>query len=173
MMSRIDSDIEKFLSVAIFKMAATIPHKFKIVNLFLKRRIAICIFLIWTLIKWSEQYIIRCRQQILWFESHQKSLKQLSTHYCLFQCMHFLSVLHLQYQHILLTRVLRRNFKNWTISGTCTNNGSKIKLSTSRGHITFAWIWGLHLHGEKALQLPVKYTWEFLFFLHLRGLPVI
>jgi hypothetical protein len=26
---------------------------------------------------------------------------------------------------------------------TCTNNGSKIKLSTNRGRITFAWIWGL------------------------------
>jgi hypothetical protein len=25
----------------------------------------------------------------------------------------------------------------------CTNNGSKIKLSTNRGHITFPWIWGL------------------------------
>ena len=29
------------------------------------------------------------------------------------------------------------------ISGACTNNGSKIKLSTNRGHITFPWIWGL------------------------------
>ena len=32
MMSRIDSDIEQFLPVDIFKMAATIPHKFNIVR---------------------------------------------------------------------------------------------------------------------------------------------
>ena len=32
MMSRIDSDIEKFLPVAIFKMATTIPQKFNIVR---------------------------------------------------------------------------------------------------------------------------------------------
>ena len=32
MMSRIDSDIEKFLQVAIFKMAATLQHKFNIVR---------------------------------------------------------------------------------------------------------------------------------------------
>ena len=81
----------------------------------------------------------------------------------LFVSVYFLSVPHLQYQHILLTRVLRRNFKKWTISGTCTNNGSKIELGTNRGRITFAWIWGLHLHGERALQLPVKYDWEFFF----------
>ena len=34
----------------------------------------------------------------------------------------------------------------------------KIKIST-----TFAWIWGLTgitLHGERALQLPVKCTWD-------------
>ena len=83
----------------------------------------------------------------------------------LFVSVYFLSVPHLQYQHILLTRVLRRNFKKWTISGTCTNNGSKIKLSTNRGRITFAWIWELHLHGERALQLPVKYTWEFFLYI--------
>jgi hypothetical protein len=35
------------------------------------------------------------------------------------------------------------NFKKTMISGACTNNGSKIKLSTNRGHITFPWIWGL------------------------------
>ena len=28
---------------------------------------------------------IRCTQQFLYFESHKKSLKQLCTHYCLFQ----------------------------------------------------------------------------------------
>ena len=35
------------------------------------------------------------------------------------------------------------NFKKTMISGACTNNGSNIKLSTNRGHITFPWIWGL------------------------------
>ena len=108
---------------------------------------------------------IKCTQQFLYFESHKKSLKQPCTHYCLFQCTFYqfriynINILFC----ISLTRVLWRNFKKWTISGTCTNNGSKIKLSTNRGRITFAWIWGLHLHGERALQLPVKYDWEFFF----------
>ena len=75
--------------------------------------------------------------QFLYFESHKKIIK--TAMYTLL----FVSVPHLQYQHILLTRVLRRNFKKRTISGTCTNNGSKIKLSTNRGCITFAWIWVL------------------------------
>jgi hypothetical protein len=39
--------------------------------------------------------------------------------------------------------VPRWNFKKTMISGACTNNGWKIKLSTNRGHITFPWIWGL------------------------------
>ena len=81
---------------------------------------------------------IRCTQQFLYFKSHIKSLKQLHIIVCF-----SVSVPHLQYQHILLTRVFRRNFKKWTISGTCINNVSKIKLSINRGHITFQWIWGL------------------------------
>ena len=88
---------------------------------------------------------IKCTQQFLYFESHKKSLKQPCTHYCLFQCTFYqfriynINILFC----ISLTRVLRRNFKKWTISGTCTNNGSKIKLSTNTGRITFAWIWRL------------------------------
>jgi hypothetical protein len=35
------------------------------------------------------------------------------------------------------------------ISGACTNNGSKIKLSTNRGRITFPWIWGLTGNGRQ------------------------
>ena len=63
----------------------------------------------------------------------------------MFVSVYFLSVLHLQYQHILLTSVCypRWNFKKTRISGACTNNGSKIKLSTNREHITFPCIWGL------------------------------
>jgi hypothetical protein len=35
----------------------------------------------------------------------------------------------------------------------------KNKVKQNRGHITFPWIWGLTLlHGERALQLPVKYA---------------
>ena len=60
----------------------------------------------------------------------------------MFVSVYFLSVLHLQYQHIFINEGTW-NFKKWTISGTCTNNGSKIKLSTNREHITFPWIWGL------------------------------
>ena len=85
---------------------------------------------------------IRCTQQFLYFESHIKSLKQLCTHYCLFQCTFYQFCIY-NINIFLLTRVLRRNFKKWTISGTCTSNGSKIKLSTNRGRITFVWIWGL------------------------------
>ena len=106
----------------------------------MKRRIAICIFLIWTLIKWSEQYILDARNN---FYISRAIKNHWNSYTLLFVSVYFLSVPHLQYQHILLTRVLRRNFKKWTISGTCTNNGSKIKLSTNRGRITFAWIWGL------------------------------
>jgi hypothetical protein len=118
---------------------------------------------------------IRCMQQFLYFESHKKIIKTA----LLFVSVYFLSVPHLQYQHILLTRVLRRNFKKWTISGTCTNNGSKIKLSTNRGRITFAWIWGLTcitFARRKGITIARKiYLRVFLlcFFLHLRGLPVI
>ena len=109
----------------------------------MKRRIAICIFLIWTLIKCSEQYILDARNNFYISRAIKKIIKS-AMYTLLFVSVYFLSVPHLQYQDILLTRVLRRrNFKKWTISGICTNNGSKIKLSTNRGHITFTWIWGL------------------------------
>ena len=45
---------------------------------------------------------IRCMQHFLYFESHTKSL---NCYTLLFVSVHFLSVLHLQYQHILLTGV--------------------------------------------------------------------
>ena len=81
---------------------------------------------------------IRCTQQFLYFESHKKSLKQLCTHYCLFQfCIYNLST------YFINKCVPRRNFQKRTISDTCTNNSSKIKLSTHRGRITFAQIWRL------------------------------
>jgi hypothetical protein len=51
--------------------------------------------------------------------------------------------------------VPRLNFKKTMISGACTNNGSKIKLSTNKEHITFPWIWGLtgyHFCTEKELN---------------------
>ena len=102
---------------------------------------------------------IRCTQQFLYFESHKKSLKQLCTHYCLFQFTFY------QY------------FKKWTISGTCTNNGSKIKLSRNRGRITFAWIWGLTgitFARRKGITIACKiYLQEFFFYIHLPRLPVI
>ena len=148
-------------------------RKSLIVNLFLKRRIAICIFLIWTLIKWSEQYILDALNNFYISRGIKKSLKQYTL---LFVSVYFLSVPHLQYQHILLKRVLKRNFKKWTISGTCTNNGSKIKLSTNRGHITFAWIWGLTgitFARRKGITIAYKIYLRDFFKLHLRGLPVI
>jgi hypothetical protein len=93
----------------------------------------------------------------------------------LFVSVYFLSVLHLQYQHILLTSVPGRNFKKRTVSGTCPNNGSKIKLSTHRGRITFAWIWRLTditFARKKSITIARK-MYPRLLFLHLRGLSVI
>ena len=88
----------------------------------------------------------------------------------LFVSVYFLSVLHLQYQHIWLTMVLRRNFKKWTISGTCINNGSKIKLSTNRGRITFAWIWGLTgitFARRKGITIARKIYLQEFFFIYI------
>jgi hypothetical protein len=66
-----------------------------------------------------------------------------ATYYCLFQCTFYQFRIYNIYI-FLLTRLPRRNFKKRAIyMGTCTSNGSKIKLSTNRGRITFAWIWGL------------------------------
>ena len=96
---------------------------------------------------------MRCTQQFLYFESYK--IIKTAAHYCLFQCT--LSVPHLQYQHILLTRVLGRNFKKRTISSTCTNNGSKIKLSTHRGRITFAWrLTGITFARRKSITIARK-----------------
>jgi len=83
---------------------------------------------------------IRCTQQFLYFESHKKSLKQL--HIIVWFSMLPISSAFTKSTYSI-NEVPRRNFKKRTKSGTCTNNGSKIKLSTNRGHITFAWIWGL------------------------------
>ena len=94
----------------------------------MKRRIAICIFLIWTLIKWSEQYILDARNNFYISRAIKKIIKTAMYTNLLFVSVYFLSVQHLQYQHILLTRVHRRNFKKRTISGTCTNNGPKNKV---------------------------------------------
>ena len=98
-----------------------------------------------------------------------KKISKTAMYTFLFVSVYFLSVQHLQYQHILLTRVLRRNFKKWTISSTCTNNVSKIKLSTNRGLITFAWIWGLTgitFARRKGITIAGKiYLRVFVFFL--------
>ena len=84
---------------------------------------------------------IRCRQHFLYFETHIKSLKQLRIIIC-FGVLSISSAFTM-YQHILSTRLPRRNLKKRRKQGTCTNNGSKLKLCTNRGRITFAWIWGL------------------------------
>ena len=85
---------------------------------------------------------IRCTQHFLYLESHKKSLKQLHIIVC-FSVLSIRSAFTI-YQHILLTNVyLEEISRKRTISGTCTNNGSKIMLSTHSGRITFAWIWRL------------------------------
>jgi hypothetical protein len=65
-------DIEKFLPVAIFKMATTIPHKFNIVRyqrpefIPLHRKIScwICAVLWWPFWKWRPVEIFQCRESI-------------------------------------------------------------------------------------------------------------
>jgi hypothetical protein len=47
---------------------------------------------------------IRCTQQFLYFESHKKIIKTAMYTNLLCVSVYFLSVQHLQYQHILLTR---------------------------------------------------------------------
>jgi hypothetical protein len=52
------------------------------------------------------------------------------------------------------------------ISGACTNNGSKIKLSTNRGHITFPCIWvltGITFARKKSITIARKIYLRFLF----------
>ena len=88
---------------------------------------------------------IRCTQHFLYFESHNNSLKQL--HIIGF----FFSVLSISSAFTISTYFInecipRRNLKKTMMSGACTNNGSKIKLSTNRGRITFPWIWGLNFY---------------------------
>jgi hypothetical protein len=69
--------------------------------------------------------------------------------------------------------VPRWNFKKTNILGACTNNGSKIKFSTNRGHIKFPWIWGLtgiiFSARKKSISIARK-IYPRLFFLHLCGI---
>ena len=109
---------------------------------------------------------IRCTQQFLYFESHKKSLKQLCTHYCLFQCTFYLP--HLQYQHILLTRKKFQEmndigymYKQWL------NNIFKHK---QRVHYICVYL-GINRYStctEKEHYNCLKYTWEFVFFTFVR-----
>jgi hypothetical protein len=75
--------------------------------------------------------------------------------------------------------VPRLNFKKTMISGACTNNASKTKLSTNKEHITFPWIWGLtgyHFCTEKELNkiylrlfftfARITYYLEYIWFTH-------
>jgi hypothetical protein len=117
---------------------------------------------------------IRCTQHFLYLESHKKSLKQLHIIVC-FTVLSIRSAFTI-YQHILLTNVyLEEISRKRTISGTCTNNGSKIMLSTHSGRITFAWIWRLTditFARRKSITIARK-MYLILFFFHLRGLSVI
>ena len=53
--------------------------------------------------------------------------------------MYFLSVPHLQYQHIFINEGTWKKFQEKNESGTCTNNGSKNKVKHKQG--------ALHLRG--------------------------
>ena len=92
-------------------------------------------FLIWTLIKWSEQYILDARY-IFYISSHKKSLKQLHVIVC------FSSAFTI-YQHILLTNVYLEEISRKELYRVHVQTIVQKKLSTHRGRITFAWIWRL------------------------------
>jgi hypothetical protein len=130
----------------------------------LKRRIVIRIFSIWTLIKWSEQYILDARNIFLYFECHTKSLKQL---------------------HIIVCFCVLSVSSSFTISTYFINEGTwkKFQEKNNIGYMYKQWfknkvkhtqrahyicvdleINGYYfLHGERALELPVKCTWDFFF----------
>ena len=115
---------------------------------------------------------IRCTQHFLYFESHKKSLKQLHMIVC-FSVLSISSAFTISTYFInecmYLDEISRKQY-DIGCSGACTNNGSKIKLSTNRGHITFPWIWGL-TGITFARRKSITIIWDL--FLHLRGLPVI
>jgi hypothetical protein len=85
----------------------------------LKRRIVICIFLIWTLIKWSEQYILYAHTIFYISRAIKKSSKQRHIIVCF-------SVLSISSAFTIWTYFInewlpRRNFKKRTILDTCIN----------------------------------------------------
>ena len=94
-----------------------------------------------------------------------------ATHYCLFQCTFYQFCIYNLSTYFINECVPRRNFKKRTISGTCTNNGSKIKLSTHRGRITFAWIWrltGITFARRKSITIARKMYLILFFFAFAR-----
>jgi hypothetical protein len=102
---------------------------------------------------------IRCTQHFLYFESHTKSLKQLHVIVC-FSVLSISSAFTISTYFInedTWKKFQKKSYK--CISGTCTNNGSKIKLSTHRGRITFAWIWrltGITFAPRKSITIARK-----------------
>ena len=85
---------------------------------------------------------IICMHHFLYFESHKKNHQNRDT--LLFVSVYFLSVLHLQYEHILLTsEYLEEISRKELLSDTCINNGSKKIKKIKKNKHTFAWIWGL------------------------------
>jgi hypothetical protein len=70
-----------------------------------------------------------------------------ATHYCFifFSVFSIISAFTIS-TYFINECIPRRNLKKTMMSGACTNNGSKIKLSTNRGRITFPWIWGLNFY---------------------------
>ena len=109
---------------------------------------------------------IRCMQHFLYFESHTKSLKLLHIIVC-FSVLSISSAFTISTYFINECMLPRWNFKKTNILGACTNNGSKIKLSTNRGHITFLWIWGLTgitFAGRKSIAIARKIYLRLFFF---------
>ena len=130
----------------------------------MKRRIVIYIFLIWTLIKWSEQYILYARTIFYISRAIKKSSKQ----WHIIVCFNVLSIssAFTIWTYFINEWIPRRNFKKRTISDTSINNGSKKKVST---YICVDL--GINRYYICTEHYNIK-IYPRGFYWHLRGLPV-
>jgi hypothetical protein len=91
-----------------------------------------------------------------------------ATHYCFifFSVFSIISAFTIS-TYFINECIPRRNLKKTVISSACTNNGSKIKLSTHRGRIIFPWIWrltGITFARRKSITIARKMYLRLFFF---------
>ena len=97
---------------------------------------------------------IRCTQHFFIFRESYKSLKQLHIIVCF-------SVFSISSAFTISTYFINedtwKKFQEKTVWSTCTNNGSKIKLSTHIGRIIFAWrLTGITFARRKSITIARK-----------------